>query len=256
MSDDADTGHDVMADLYGALPRQGPGSRTATRRAFSMLGPLPERPLALDIGCGTGGQTMELAKLTNGHIVALDVFDWALDALSRKVVDAGLVGRVHVMRQSMTEMDFPDGVFDLIWAEGSLYIMGFESALSTCRRLLKPGGFLAATEVCWLSDDPPAEVRSFWQEEYPDIRPVDDNAQTVADCGYELLGHFTLPRRAWWDDYYTPMKKRLRELRPKYADSPDALAMFDGLDVEMAMHRKYSKWYGYEFFVCRNAAAY
>lgn len=244
----------VMADLYGGLPRQGPGSAAATRCAFSMLGPLPERPLVLDIGCGTGAQTMELARLTNGHIVGLDVFDWALDALSRKVVDAALVGRVHVTQQSMTEMDFRDGTFDLVWAEGALYIMGFEKALAVCRRLLKPGGFLAATEVCWLRDDPPEELRRFWQVQYPDIRTVEDNAQTVADSGYDLLGHFTLPCRAWWDDYYTPMKKRLKDLRLKYADSPDALAMFDECDVEMTMHCKYSKWYGYEFFVCRRSA--
>jgi len=241
----------LKADLYGVLPRQGPGSAAATRRAFRMLGPLPERPLVLDIGCGTGGQTMELARLTPGHVIGLDVFDWALGALSRKVVEAGLVGRVHTKKQSMTGMDFADATFDLIWGEGSLYIMGFEKALTSCRRLLKAGGQLAASEVCWLRDSPPPELQDFWQREYPDIKSVDDNMQIVSECGFDLLGHFTVPARAWWDDYYTPMKGRLRELRVKYADSTDALAMFDESDREMDMHRKYSKWYGYEFFVCR-----
>lgn len=243
--------HTLMADLYGALPRQGPGSAAATRRAFDMLRPLPDNPLALDIGCGTGGQTMELAMLTTGHIIALDVFEWALDVLSRKVVEAGLVGRVHTTRQSMLEMDFREESFDLIWAEGSLYIMGFENALRTCRDLLKDGGYLAASEVCWLRDDPPAELQEFWQREYPDIKSVDDNLQLIGENGYELLGHFTLPDRAWWDQYYTPMRKRIPGLRLKYANSPEALGLLDDNEIEMNLHRKYSKWYGYEFFVCR-----
>ena len=244
----------LMADLYGALPRQGPGSTDATHRAFAMLGPLPENPLVLDIGCGTGAQTMELARLTTGHVIALDIFDWALDSLSRKVVDAGLVGRVHTTQQSMLEMDFQEETFDLIWAEGSLYIMGFENALRTCRHLLKPGGYLAATEISWLRDNPPAELREFWQREYPDIKSVDDNRQLIGENGYELLGHFTLPDRMWWDQYYTPMRKRIPELRRKYVDSPEALALLDENEIEMALHKKYSKWYGYEFFVCRRGS--
>ncbi|HHE41504.1 MAG TPA: class I SAM-dependent methyltransferase [Dehalococcoidia bacterium] len=241
----------VMADLYGTLPRQGPGSVAVTRHAFSMLGPLPERPLVLDIGCGTGRQTMELAMLTDGHIIGLDIFDWALDALSRKVVEAGLVGRVHTIKQSMMEMDFREETFDLIWAEGSLYIMGFENALSVCRRLLKRGGYLAASELCWLRDDPPEELRLFLQREYPGIKMVGDNIQCIAETGYDLLGHFTLPDRAWWGDYYIPMRKRLKELRVKYTDCPNALALFAEADREMDMRRKYARWYGYEFFLCR-----
>ncbi len=247
--------HSLMADLYGALPRQGPGSPASTRRAFEMLGRLPDNPLTLDIGCGTGGQTMELARLTNGHIIGLDIFDWTLDELSRKVVDAGLVGRVHTTQQSMLDMDFRPETFDLIWAEGSLYMMGFENALKACRGLLKPGGYLAATEICWLREEPPAELREFWQREYPDIKSVDDNLQLIGENGYELLGHFTLPDRAWWEEYYTPMRKRIPELRRKYAGSPDALALLDENETEMTLHKKYSKWYGYEFFVCRRLAS-
>jgi len=241
----------VMTDIYGSLPRQGPGNAESTRKAFSMLGELPERPMTLDIGCGTGAQTLELAKLTPGHIIALDTFDWALDTVSEKVVQAGLVGRVHTTKQSMDAMNYREETFDLIWSEGALYIMGFENALKTCRRLLKPDGYLAASELCWFAADPPQELRDFWAQGYPDMKSVGDNVQLIADCGFELLGHFHLPDRAWWDDYYTPMLKRLPELREKYADSPDALAMFDENDTEMAIHKKYSKSYGYEFFVCR-----
>jgi len=244
----------VMEELYAPLPRQGPGSPASTRKAFSMLGPLPEQPLILDIGCGVGAQTMELAGLTTAHIIALDVFDWALDAVSEKVVARSLTGRVHTTKQSMDAMDFREETFDVVWSEGALYIMGFENALRACRRFLKPGGFLAASELCWFRDEPPAELLSFWRHAYPDIRSVAETSQLIADCGLELLGHFTLPVRDWWDDYYTPMSRLLPRLREKYADSPVAVAMCDECVTEMSLHQKYSRWYGYEFFVCQRPA--
>jgi ubiquinone/menaquinone biosynthesis C-methylase UbiE len=242
---------EVMAAQYGCLPRQGPGSPASTRKAFSLLGTLPENPLVLDVGCGTGAQTMELAGLTPGHIVALDIFDWVLDSVSEKVVREGLVGRVHTTQQSMDAMDFREETFDLIWSEGALYIMGFQNALRTCRSLLKAGGCLAASELCWFAADPPDEVQEYFETGYPDMKAVDDNLRLVAASGLELLGHFSLPDRDWWTDYYTPMGKLLPSLREKYAGLPDAMAMFDDTEREMAMHRKYARWYGYEFFICR-----
>ena len=245
----------VMEELYAPLPRQGPGSPASTRKAFSLLGPLPERPLVLDIGCGVGAQTMELAKLTSGHIIALDIFDWALDRVSEKVVRVGLADRVHTTKQSMDAMDFRDETFDIIWSEGALYIMGFENALKTCRALLKPGGYLAVSELCWFRADPPDEAQQFFETGYPDMKTVEDNVRLISGSGLEILGHFHLPDRDWWDDYYTPMSKVLPALRVKYADSPEALAMCDENEIEMAIHHKYSSSYGYEFFVCRRPAA-
>ncbi len=241
----------VMADLYGPLPRQGPGSAVCTRQAFSLLGSLPDRPLLLDVGCGTGAQTMVLARLTNGHIVALDVFDWALDRVAARVLQAGLQHRVHTTKQSMDAMDFQQMTFDVVWSEGALYIMGFENALRSCRGLLKPGGYLAASELCWFGDDPPDEVQVFFETGYPDMRTVAENERLITAADLELLGHFSLPDRTWWDEYYTPMSRLLPSLRQKYADSPDAIALFDENEAEMQMHRKYARWYGYEFFVCR-----
>ncbi|MBN1152856.1 MAG: methyltransferase domain-containing protein, partial [Dehalococcoidia bacterium] len=207
----------VMKDLYGPLPRQGPGSSACTRRAFSMLAELPEPARVLDIGCGTGAQTMELARLTTGHIIAVDIFDWALDQVADKVLQAGLVGQVHTTRRSMDELDFSGETFDLIWSEGALYIMGFQNALKMCHRLLRPGGYLAASELCWFEADAPDAVQAFFETAYPDIRTVDDNVRLIASEGFELLGHFNLPGSAWWDDYYTPMSKLLPGLREKYA---------------------------------------
>jgi hypothetical protein len=78
---------------------------------------------------------------------------------------------------------------------------------------------------------------------------IENTKKIIAETGYELLGHFTIPDSAWWDDYYTPQEARLRMLREKYRDEPDKLKTIEETQEEIDMHRKYSQYYGYVFFV-------
>ncbi|MCK4567850.1 MAG: class I SAM-dependent methyltransferase, partial [Candidatus Thorarchaeota archaeon] len=52
------------------------------RTAFKILPPM-DNPSILDIGCGSGIQTIELAKMCNGHITAIDIDVPALALLQR-----------------------------------------------------------------------------------------------------------------------------------------------------------------------------
>ena len=65
----------------------------------------------------------------------------------------------------MEALDYPDGSFDLIWAEASAYSMGVEKALSEWPKLLRRNGSIALSEVCWLTDNPSKELKSFWDGE-------------------------------------------------------------------------------------------
>jgi hypothetical protein len=56
---------------------------------------------------------------------------------------------------SMFEIDLPDASLDVLWAEGAIFIIGFERGLAEWRRLIRPGGFMAMHEMCWLRFDPP-----------------------------------------------------------------------------------------------------
>jgi SAM-dependent methyltransferase len=194
---------------------------------------------------------MELARLSNGEITGLDFHQPYLDRLSTKIGEEGLSDRVQAVHGSMFEMAFPEESFDIIWAEGSIYIIGFERGLTEWRRLLKPGGTLVAGEVAWLRQDPPEELSLFWQENYPGIRTIQENLSLIPACGYEVIGHFTLPEDAWWIGYYDPVEKRLKGLRKKYSDDPEALALLDAEQAEIDMYRKYSDWYGSVFFLMK-----
>jgi methylase of polypeptide subunit release factors len=53
---------DIFFELHQNLPREGPGDAASTLKAFRLMKNLPAQPRILDVGCGPGMQTIELAK--------------------------------------------------------------------------------------------------------------------------------------------------------------------------------------------------
>jgi ubiquinone/menaquinone biosynthesis C-methylase UbiE len=239
----------VFFEVFDGLPRLGPGDVESTKRAFSMLSTLPSRPRILDIGCGTGAQTLELARLSDGDITAIDHHQSYLDALSERARHAGLSTRITTRLESMAEFPITAPPADLIWAEGSIYVIGFERGLREWRRLLEDGGYIAVTHLSWLTSNVPSEAKQFWEEEK--IVDVEENLSIIAKSGYRVLGHFTLPASAWWNDYYIPLEKRVAVARMRYADDAIAHSLIENIQTEINLYRDYSNYYGYEFYVMR-----
>lgn len=244
----------LFFELYESLPRQGPGNRASAERALRLCRELPPAPHVIDLGCGVGGQTILLAELTSGSIVALDSHAPSIERLRATVAERGVFARVQPLVGDMAKPDVPPGAFDLVWSEGALYNLGIERALKVCAQLLRPGGYVAFTDAVWRKENPPAEIRTSFDFDYPTMGRVPDVLATIDRSGFSLAGHFTLPDEAWWDDFYTPMERRIGELRAKYACDAEAQAVLAQLEKEPELHRRYSDFYAYEFFVARRPA--
>jgi 2-polyprenyl-3-methyl-5-hydroxy-6-metoxy-1,4-benzoquinol methylase len=80
---------EIFWEIHSGLPREGPGDNESTRKAYRMLKGLPENPRILDIGCGPGMQTIELAKLSSGRIDALDSHQPFLEQLKKSTKKEG-----------------------------------------------------------------------------------------------------------------------------------------------------------------------
>jgi hypothetical protein len=75
------------------------------------------------------------------------------------------------------------------------------------------------------------------------------NLATIKSCGYELLGHFTLPESAWWVPFYLPLEDRLRSLREQYATDPGKIGVIESFEMQIEMYRRYSSYYGNVFYL-------
>jgi SAM-dependent methyltransferase len=241
----------IFYEVFEALPRQGPGNRASAVKALSLCGDLPPAPAILDVGCGSGAQTLYLAELTSGSIVAIDRHAPSIQRLTAILAARGLSQRVQAQVGDMAHVEQPLERFDLIWSEGALYNIGIGNALRICHGLLHPGGYLVFTDAVWRRENPPREVRASFDSEYPTMGRVDDVLAAIKNCGFEPLGHFTLPDETWWDDFYTPMQGRIEELRGTHAGDAEAAFILDQLAREPDMHRRYSGYYAYEYFVAR-----
>ena len=201
-------------------------------------------------------QTITLAKALSCHITAVDIIDEYLNILRRNAQEANVLDRINILNRDMKDLSLEPGSFDLIWAEGSAYNMGFEDALSSWKPLLKSDGYIAVSELVWLKPDPPVELLQFFKNEYPPMTNVESNLSKVRASGYELVGNFTLPDSAWWDDYYTPLEAKLPRLSEKFKEDEEALEIIDTTKLEIEMRHKYAGWYGYEFFIAGTPSTY
>lgn len=241
----------IFLEVFESLPRQGPGNRACAQRALGYCDGLPAAPDVLDLGCGVGGQTLHLAELTEGVIIAVDSHAPSIERLRMRAIEQGLTNRVKPMVGDIAEMGLPPASFDLIWSEGALYNIGIEKSLNICQSLLRPNGFVAFTDAVWRSDERPSEVTAMFEEDYPEMGHVADLIAKIEASGLTLVSHFPLPSEAWWDDFYTPMEARIQELRSQYVDDPEALDLLNQVAQEPEQHRRYSQYYDYEFFVTR-----
>jgi SAM-dependent methyltransferase len=242
---------EVFFDVYDHLPRQGPGNKRSAQKALSQCNHLPSNPKILDMGCGVGGQTIQLSEITSGHITALDIHETSIKKLRNTIEEKGLTHRMMAIVADMAKPGLPARNFDLIWSEGALYSIGLRPALQVCYELLKPGGYLVFTDAIWRKENAPDEVRQGFELDYPTMGWLEDDLTLLDDLNFKIITHFTLPDEAWWDDFYTPMIERIAELRPKYASDAEATSILDQIACEPELHRKYAEFYAYEYFVVR-----
>jgi ubiquinone/menaquinone biosynthesis C-methylase UbiE len=241
-------------DIYGALPRAGPGSNAATRKALELSPQLPAGARILDLGCGPGVQTVELLQHTSAKVVALDFLPEMIHRTNQLAAKAGVSQRMETLQQDMNDMDFADASFDVIWSEGAIYNLGFEAGLGKIKPFVKPGGYVAVSDAVWLKPNPPAEVVEFWKA-YPEMDSVSARLEAMQRQGYERVDEFILPATAWTEQYYDPMEVLLTSKEAQWQGIAEAEAVLIEARREIEIFHRYSDWYSYAFFVMRPVIA-
>lgn len=143
----------LICEFFLNTERQGPGSPEVTLKALSFIDHLTDHSRIADLGCGTGGQTMTLARHAPGQITGLDFFPGFVERFNHNARVLNLQGRVKGIVGSMDALPFGEEELDLIWSEGAIYNIGFERGLNEWRKYLKTGGYVAVSESSWFTEN-------------------------------------------------------------------------------------------------------
>ena len=243
---------DYFIEYYRNINRKGPGDDHYTEMAFRLLEGLPPNPKILDIGCGSGLQSIALAKMIDCEITAVDYYDYFLDELAENIKKEKLWDRIKPVKASMFELPFEDHEFDVIWAEGAIYIIGFENGLREWKRLLKPNGYLVATDISWIRNDVPKAAHDFWTAAYPDVSNISKKIAIIEHQGYQSLAHLTLPEYGWMENYYLPLEARKASFLETYGHVPEAVQVVkEEFDTEFEIYKKYKEFFSYVYYIIR-----
>ena len=246
---------DVLYEIFEPLSQGAPGNDASTLRA---LGAVPGRASVrrvLDLGVGHGRTTFTLAQaLPDAHITAVDIHPPFVEKLASDAREARVADRVHPLLEDMANLRIAEESVDLIWAEGSIYVLGIERALAMWRPWLRPAGCVAFSDFVWWTDDPSEEPSRFWAIEYPDMATETAIHGLAEALGYRMVSSFRVPKEGH-DAYYVPLEARVAELAG-HGDAKVAKVL-ENLQEEIEIARRYSAEAGYTFFILqRNGASH
>lgn len=243
---------ELIIDLHKGSERQGPGSERETLRALELIDVAKRDDLKVaDIGCGSGGQTITLAQNINGTLTAVDLFPAFLDELNQQAKKLGLNEKIKTLEKSMDDLPFSPEEFDIIWSEGAIYNIGFAAGVKKWKDYLKVGGYLAVSEITWITNTRPKEIEDFWNEEYPEIDTAANKIKILEDNGYSLAGYFYLSQDSWIENYYKPMEARFSDFLERHDNSEMAHQIVKGNQAEIKLYHAYKEYYSYGFYIAR-----
>ncbi|MEC4803891.1 MAG: methyltransferase domain-containing protein [Jaaginema sp. PMC 1079.18] len=243
---------ELIIDLHLDNERQGPGSPQETKRALDLIRiDRSKLEKIADIGCGTGGQTLTLAQNTQAEIIAIDLFSEFLTKLENRVQKLGLTHRIKTQTASMENLPFQPEEFDIIWSEGAIYNIGFESGIKNWRKFLKPGGYLAVSEISWLTNSRPKTIEDYWLSQYPQIDTVSHKIKVLESQGYVPKAHFILPPSCWLENYYIPLQQRFEAFLVKHQNSELAQNIVENEKNEIEIYQQFQDYYSYGFYIAQ-----
>jgi ubiquinone/menaquinone biosynthesis C-methylase UbiE len=240
----------LLIDFYKNLDRLGPGGEPETLRAWQYVGLAPSLAVVADIGCGTGSQTAVIARQPGVYkVIAVDFIGEFLKSAQRRFKGEEL--EVQTLQADMGALPFEPASLNVIWSEGAAYNIGFANAARCWNPFLKAGGFIAVTELSWLTGNRPQPLLDYWAANYPDIESIANNVVRLEAAGYEIISHFTLPPHCWTENYYSPIQAQIEPFLARWNYSSEAQAFVNSVKEEISVYEKYGRLYGYEFYIAR-----
>jgi ubiquinone/menaquinone biosynthesis C-methylase UbiE len=126
-------------ELYSELDKSlKPRSSAMLYDIVAELG-INARSTVLDVGCGRGNHSCELALRFGCRVIGLDPVASNLEMARRMASEEGVTKLVTFQQGGIEAMPFEDATFDLIWCRDMLvHVRELKQGLAECVRVLKP----------------------------------------------------------------------------------------------------------------------
>jgi len=167
----------------------------------------------LDIGCGSGGITLFLAReYQPASIVGFDVEQPVVDLATQRAAEQGLMDRARFVRGAPGPLPFTDQSFDLVFSKDALiHVADKEALFEDIFRVLRPGGRFAASD--WLTShdgEPSAAMRDYLAAEGLSFGMASALRYEAAMEKAGFTDVRTVNRNAWYRDVARAELERLK----------------------------------------------
>ena len=114
---------------------------------------------------------------------------------------------------------------------------------------MAPNGIAVISEMNYFRSNVPEPVTIFMQNAYPAIKTEPENSDIINSSGFEDLGIHRLPSKAWWDNYYEPLRNNIEFF--KNSNDSTMRSVISEAEEEMKFFEEYEKFYGYSFYIMK-----
>ena len=190
----------------------------------------------LDIGSGTGGITLSLVRDHGaGRVTGIDVEPVVCRAARARAARAGLAGRVAIRQVRPGPLPFAAARFDLVFSKDSIVHIPDKEALSAeVFRVLRPGGWFAASDWLIAQDGPPSpEMAAYIAAEDLDFGMASPGRYAAALAAAGFVGIRLTNRNGW---YREEARRELARL-----EGPEGRRFAEALGEE-ALARQIRTW--------------
>jgi SAM-dependent methyltransferase len=203
----------IRRDVYGAdYPEEAQPSSFVTNAELELVSSALRSSKAstlVDLGCGTGGLGLLVARSIDAQLVGIDLSPAAVELAAERAASLGLARRARFIRGDFTATGLPSQRFEgAVGFDTLIFAQDLGAALQEVHRILRPGGRLAFTAVESPASEPAGKLETLIRRQrVSDYRPLLDEA------GFEVETYQEPPR---WRErqlaFYREVTRRSRAL--------------------------------------------
>jgi cyclopropane fatty-acyl-phospholipid synthase-like methyltransferase len=236
----------MVTDLHSNY--SSPAGKEFTLAAGYFAGINPASRI-LDLGCGYGDGSCNMAQQFRCKVIALDISEENIGFARRLAETKSVSHLITFETKDLLGTDFSDEPFELILAEGGVFsFVSRSKGLEKAASWLLPRGWLAFSDLIFLSEKIPEEVKNIFEDNTYHYESETSYRTLLRNAGFDIHLMCLVPQSGW-DNYYAHMARRLEDDKGFFSDKRIKLAFHKEIDVFYRLEG--FKYVGYLFCIAR-----